>query len=220
MLIAEWDRAGVEKGLISILDNHDLTGANDRVIAAAQAYPGRIFGFVYLYPPNLEGSLRELERCRQHDCFRGVKLHPANDCYYPFSEGFDPLYARIEELGLPVLWHTGTFPFSSPLQVATVARRFPGSVHILAHFGISEMSWECAPAAELAANVVVDTSINPIIGLMNDFIERFGPERMLWGSDYPWYDVSYELMKVPFLGSSDAERALIAGANAARIFGL
>lgn len=220
MLVEEWDRAEIEGGMISVLDNHDVHGANERVRAAAAEFPGRIHGFIYLFPPDLEGSLRELERQHGDDTFRGVKLHPANDCYFPFDERLHPLFARIEELGLPVLWHSGTFPYSHPLQIAAVARKFPGSTHILAHFGIAELSWECAPAAELADNVVVDTSINPIIGLMNDYIDRFGPGRMLWGSDYPFYDVAYERMKLPFLGRSDADRALIGGDNAARLFGL
>lgn len=219
-LIDQWDAAGIERGMISVLDSHDVPGANDRVKAAAAEHPDRIFGYVYLYPPDLEGALRELERCRGEACFRGVKLHPANDGYFPFSAGFDPLFARIEELGLPVLWHTGTYPYSHPLQVATVARRFPGSTHILAHFGIAELSWECAPAAELADNLVVDTSINPIIGLINDFIAQFGAERVLWGSDYPFYHVEYERMKLQFLGTTEVERELIGGANAARLFGI
>lgn len=220
MLIGEWDAAGIERGLISVLGRDDPPGANDRVRTAAAAHPGRIFGYMYLHAADVEGSLRELERCRGHDCFRGIKLHPANDCYFPFDERLHPLFARIEALGLPVLWHSGTFPYSHPLQIAAVARKFPGSTHILAHFGIAELSWECAPAAELADNVVVDTSINPIIGLMNDYIVRFGAERMLWGSDYPFYHVGYEHAKLQFLGRSDDDRALIGGVNAARLFGL
>lgn len=220
MLVEQWDVANIERGMISVLDHFNVCGANDRVRSAAAEHPGRIYGYIYLFPPDLKGSLLELERCRGHDCFRGVKLHPANDCYFPFDNNLHPLYERIEELGLPVLWHSGTFPYSHPLQIAAVARKFPGNTHILAHFGIAELSWECAPAAELADNIVVDTSINPIIGLMNDFIVQFGADRILWGSDYPFYHVEYERMKLAFLGQSDQERALIGGGNAARMFGI
>ena len=220
ILIEQWDASGVERGIISVLDHGDVRGANDRVRQAAEAYPDRIFGYIYLNPPDLAGSLDELERCAAFPCFKGVKLHPANDCYFPFYEGYFPLYERIEALGWPTLWHTGTYPYSHPLQIATVARRFPGSTHILGHFGIAELSWECAPAAALADNVVVDTSINPIIGLINDFIARFGAERVLWGSDYPFYHVEYERLKIQFLGFDDADRALIAHANANRLFGI
>ena len=101
-----------------------------------------------------------------------------------------------------------------------VARRHPGSTHILGHFGIAELSWQCGPAADLAPNIVADTSINPIIGVMNDYIDRFGARRLLWGSDYPWYHVEYERLKIQFLGRSEDDRRLIAAENAAALFGL
>jgi hypothetical protein len=219
MLVAAWDSSGVERGMISVLDQFNVPGANDRVRTACAAYPGRIYGYIYLCPPDVEGSLAELERCHAEPCFRGVKLHPANDAYFPFYEGYEPVFRRIEELGLPVLWHSGTYPFSHPLQIATVARKHPGTTHILGHFGIAELSWECTPAAELAANIVADTSINPIIGVMNDYIDRFGAPRLLWGSDFPFYHVEYERLKIQFLGRSDDERRLIAAENAAALFG-
>jgi predicted TIM-barrel fold metal-dependent hydrolase len=156
---------------------------------------------------------------RQWGCFRGVKLHPANDCYFPFHDAYNPVYEQIEKSGLPTLWHTGTYPYSHPLQIAAVARKFPGSQHILGHFGIAELSWECAPAAELADNVIVDTSINPIIGLINDFIERFGAGRVLWGSDFPFYHIEYERLKIQFLGFSEDDREKIGGGNSAALFG-
>lgn len=219
MLVDLWDASEIERGMISVLDHGDAPGANDRVRAAAAAHPGRIYGYIYLYPPDIEGSLRELERCRQWGCFRGVKLHPANDCYFPFHDAYNPVYEQIEKSGLPTLWHTGTYPYSHPLQIAAVARKFPGSQHILGHFGIAELSWECAPAAELADNVIVDTSINPIIGLINDFIERFGAGRVLWGSDFPFYHIEYERLKIQFLGFSEDDREKIGGGNAAALFG-
>jgi predicted TIM-barrel fold metal-dependent hydrolase len=219
-LVETWDASGVDCGLISVLDPFDVQSANDRVRIACEAHPTRIYGYIYLRAPDVQGSLAELERCRDTPCFRAVKLHPANDAYFPFYEGYEPVYERIEELGLPILWHSGTYPYSHPLQIAAVARRHPGSTHILGHFGIAELSWECAPAADLAPNIVADTSINPIIGVMNDYIDRFGAGRLLWGSDYPWYHVEYERLKIQFLGRSDNDRRLIAAENAAALFGL
>ena len=55
---------------------------------------------------------------------------------------------------------------------------------------------------------------------MNDYIDRFGAGRLLWGSDYPWYHVEYERLKIQFLGRSDNDRRLIAAENAAALFGL
>jgi predicted TIM-barrel fold metal-dependent hydrolase len=97
---------------------------------------------------------------------------------------------------------------------------FPQSAFILAHFALSDLTWECFPAAELAANVYVDTTANPIIPVMNDWIDRFGAERMLWGSDFPFYDVGYELAKIDFLRCSPTQKQQISSENARRLFRL
>ena len=67
---------------------------------------------------------------------------------------------------------------------------------------------------------MVDTTANPIVPVMADWIARFGAERMLWGSDFPFYDVGYELMKVDRLPIEPEARAKIAAGNAQRLFRL
>lgn len=219
-LVSAYDRADVGLGLISILDSHDMSGANDVTLAACRAFESRLLGYIYINPTNVEAALAELERCSKFDCFRGVKLHPMNDVYYPFYEGYYPVYEKIEKLGLPTLWHSGTSPYSHPLQIAYVARSFPKIPFILGHFGLSDLTWECFPAADLADNIYVDTTANPIIPVLNDWIERFGAKRMLWGSDFPFYDVEYELRKINHLGCNGAEKEMIGRENAGRLFNL
>lgn len=218
-LVAAMEGAGVDMALLSMFDR-DPAVANDLTRAACERFAGRLYGYVYLNPHDVEGSVRELERCAAVDVFRGVKLHPANDVYFPFLETYHPVYARIEQLGLPILWHSGTSPNSHPLQIAVVAKAFPRVPHILAHFALADLSWECFPAAALSPNVHVDTSGNPIIPVMDEWVERFGAERMLWGSDYPFYQPAYERLKIDHLACSAADRQKILAGNARRLFRL
>jgi uncharacterized protein len=218
-LVDRWDAAGVDCGVISVLGD-DPAASNDKTRAACECFPGRIFGYVYLNPTDVEGSLRELDRCAGHDSFRGVKFHPMNNAYYPFIEDYYPVYARVEELGLPMLWHSGTSPYSHPLQIAFVARRFPRIPFILGHFALSDLTWECFPAAELADNIMVDTTANPIVPVIDDWLRRFGSERMLWGSDFPFYDVAYELVKIDHLTIEPEAKRQIVCENARRLFRL
>jgi predicted TIM-barrel fold metal-dependent hydrolase len=219
-LVSLWDEAGVECGLISVLIREDMTRANEITREASERFVGRIYGYVYLNPTDVEGAIREVERCAETECFRGVKFHPQNDVYYPFYEGYYPVYEKVQELGLPTLWHTGTYPYTSPLQVAYVARLFPRIPFVLAHFALADLSWECFPAATLSDNVHFDMTANPIIPLLDEWIEKFGAERMLWGSDFPFYSVPYERLKVDYLACSEAEKELILSGNARRLFRL
>lgn len=219
-LVAAWDGAGIGKGVISNVMSGEMTRANDLALEACQQYPGKVAGYIYLDPTDLHAALRELDRCAEHPEFRGVKLHPSEDAWFPYLEHYFPLFRRIAQLDLPILMHCGTYPHSGPLACAAAARHFPDTPFILAHFGLADYSWECFPAGEISGNVHVDTTANPMVRVLSEWLEKFGAERMLWGSDFPFYDVSYEAVKIGYLECSAAERDLIAGGNAARILKL
>jgi uncharacterized protein len=218
-LVTRWDEVGVTCGMISVL-LPDKRVANDMTREACERHAGRLYGYIHINPVDVDGSIAELERCAPLDCFRGVKYHPQNDVYYPFADALFPVYERVQELGLPALWHTGTYPYSHPLQVAYVAREFPGSIHIMAHFALADLTWECFPAASLADNVMADMTANPIIPVLDQWIGQFGAERMLWGSDFPFYSVAYEHQKLDHLTLDGDQRELIAAGNARRLFGI
>lgn len=215
-LVAEHESAGVSAGMLSILSK-DVTASNDAVRAACQQYPGRLYGAIYLNPAD-SGALAEVERCAQYPIFRGVKLHPSEDAWFPYMEQYFPVYERCEALGLPMLFHSGTYPHSNPLAIAAAARHFPQVPFVLGHFGLADLSWECFAAAELSANVHVDTTANPIVRVLGEWVDRFGAERMLWGSDFPFYNAEYERLKVDYITSSARDRELISSLNAARLY--
>jgi uncharacterized protein len=217
-LVAAWDAEGIQAGIVSNVMKGQMQLANNRALESSRQYPGRVYGYIYLDPSDLQAALSELDRCAETGAFRGVKLHPSEDAWFPYLEHYFPLYQRIAELSLPILMHSGTFPHSGPLACAAAARHFPEIPFILAHFGLSDYSWECFPAAEIAPNVHVDTTANPMVRVLSEWVERFGAERMLWGSDFPFYNVAYEAAKLDALTCSAAEREQIAGGNATRIF--
>jgi predicted TIM-barrel fold metal-dependent hydrolase len=41
---------------------------------------------------------------------------------------------------------------------------------------------------------------------------------MLWGSDFPFYNVEYERLKVDYISASARNRELISSENAARLY--
>lgn len=222
-LVAAYDQAGVQLGLLAILARGAMAQANDATIAASVSHPSRILGHMYVDPHDPAAAVSEMQRCAATGHFKGVKLHPSEDAWFPYMAKYYPVYAAAEDLGLPLLFHSGTGPHSNPLGIAYAARDFPKTQFILGHFGLSDLSWECFPAAALASNVLVDTTANPMVRVMAEWVDRFGPERMLWGSDFPFYDVSYELEKLNALAALTTARhakTLIAGENARRVFDL
>jgi predicted TIM-barrel fold metal-dependent hydrolase len=219
-LVAAHQETGVDAALLSILVRDDMARGNDATREACAAHPGHVYGHVYLNPHNVSAALTEIDRCAEADCFRGVKLHPSEDAWFPYMKEYFPIYARLEELALPILFHSGTHPHSNPLAIAYAAQHFPSIPFILGHFGLADLSWECFPAADLSSNVYVDTTANPMVRVMSEWLAEFGADRMLWGSDFPFYNVDYELAKIDRLGVSHSDRERILGGNAERIYRL
>lgn len=217
-LVTEMDASGVDVAVVSAIAGRPAED-NEAAARACDSHSGRILGYINLDLTDLPGALTELERWGTDPRFRGVKLHPANHVWFPFEPTYNTVYERIEALSLPVLWHSGTYPTSLPLQIATVAQRFPGMPCILAHFGL-DLAPECFPSAALAPNIYVDITANPIVPLISTWLERFGAGRLLWGSDHPLYRIAYELARVDALGVRPEEREAILAGNAKALFHL
>jgi len=89
-------------------------------------------------------------------------------------------------------------------QAADVAAAFPN-----VSFDLCEIvAWAGAPGA-------------PTRDELGSMISEIGPERVLFGTDFPWYDVGAtidQVMELPHLATEQKEGIL--GANAIRILGL
>jgi predicted TIM-barrel fold metal-dependent hydrolase len=57
-----------------------------------------------------------------------------------------------------------------------------------------------------------------MVRVLGEWVDRFGAERMLWGSDFPFYNVEYERLKVDYISASTLNRELISSENAARLY--
>lgn len=90
--------------------------------------------------------------------FKGLKIHPWVQDVSPNHPMLYPIYEKAAKLRVPVQFHSGTAPYSTPLQVAEVARTFPEVPVIMGHMGKADLWLDVIPAAELSENIYVDTS--------------------------------------------------------------
>lgn len=121
-----------------------LTGflsENDTVAAYVRTDPQKLIGFGAINPAE-DGAVDEVERCVSDLGMRGLKMTPIYSGYHPHDERAWPVYARAEQLGLPILFHQGTtFPAKAPLkyahpeQLEDIALRHPDLKMIIAHVG-------------------------------------------------------------------------------------
>jgi predicted TIM-barrel fold metal-dependent hydrolase len=210
-----------------------LRGYNDWVLATAAASP-HLTPLVAADPAVLGGraGADHLRDCADRGA-RGIKIHPLVQGFSPTDPRLDPIYETCVELGLTVLSHSGRArrpsPLADPFAFGPVMERFPDLHLLLAHLGGA--SWtQVAPFAAAYPTVSFDlceiiawtgAPNAPSADELGRLIRGIGAERVLFGTDFPWYELDRtvdQLMALPHL--SDEERRGILGENAIRRMGL
>lgn len=165
----------------------------------------------------------------------GIKLHPANQRFYPHDRRLWPAYERAQELGLPIIFHSGIFlmdsardDFAQPRHFAEVLSSFPRLTAVLAHLSRGFFD-DAAALARSYSNLFFDScaAINGTEDpptLSDDeavaVIRKIGADRIMFGSDYPWFDPVRDAARIQRLPLSEGEKRAILFENAQRILGL
>ncbi|MFQ5898787.1 MAG: amidohydrolase family protein [Candidatus Methylomirabilia bacterium] len=228
--LAVLDEAGVEYGVV-LAELAPITSAlcsNETVARLCTGSP-RLIPFASLNP-SLTGQLdRELERLVTEHGFRGLKLYPTYQYFYPNDARLYPLYAKAQELGIPVMWHTGSSVFSGsrlkygdPLYLDDVAVDFPALAIVLAHSGRPFWYDRAYALARFHENVYMEIAGLPPQRLLIYFpdLERVA-DKVLFSSDWPSVLlIKKNIETIRGLALSDRTKAQILGGNAARILKL
>jgi predicted TIM-barrel fold metal-dependent hydrolase len=212
LLLSDMDESGVDISVIFPVDyalgaQEPCTGASGCVPIAdqnrifgemAKRHAKRLINFAAV-DPRRKDAARQLESSVREHGARGLKLHPTAG-FYPDDPKCYPLYRKAQELGVPVLFHTGTQPgpmkakFSRPVFVDSVAADFPDLKIVMAHVG--HCWWEEALAlAGTKWNLYVDFSgwqrvfiLHPekFYTMLRAALDEIGPWRVMFGTDNPY----------------------------------
>lgn len=186
----------------------------------------------------LQGAAAIAEAQRQaHDLgVRGFKFHPTVQGFDPSSAEFIPLFTTLEDLGLPIVVHTGQtgvgagmpggFGFelglSNPMLLDGVAARHPSLQIVFAHPSVPWQE-EALSVATHKANVWIDLSgwspkyfSDGLVRAARSYLRA----RVLFGSDFPALTPERWLRDFDGLGFADEVRALILKDNALRLLGI
>ncbi|HEX6796587.1 MAG TPA: amidohydrolase family protein [Ktedonobacterales bacterium] len=225
-------------GVLLAWDAETATGQkplrNDTVAEIVRRYPDRFVGFASVDPHKGERAIVEAERAVRDLGLSGMKFHPGVQAFYPNEPRFWPLFAKIAELGVPALFHTGTnglgagmaggggikLDHTRPIYLDSLAAEHPDLTIIGAH---PSWPWEQEMIAILQhkPNVYNDLSgwlpryIPP--ALLKEAAGRLN-HKFLFGSDYPFITPERWLSQFDALeGWSDGARRNVLSANGQRV---
>ncbi len=167
----------------------------------------------------------ELERLEDMG-FSGVKFPPPFQKVFLPDERYHAMWKRINHLRLPVLIHCGSARVWSPYDLypsglAGILRLVPDVPVILAHMGgRSTDPGEERELYNFPENVWIDTAMSAERQPLEDFeriVEAMGPERVVFGSDFPYGTEQAAIHYIKNSCFSAEEKAKMLGGNAARL---
>ena len=215
----------------------DLPDPNNYVAETVAAYPEVLMGFCTVDPRKGGAAVEELERSITDLGLRGLKLHPIHQGFFPDDPAFTPLFSKAEELGIPVLMHSGyaaagantpggggfQLAYSRPIpHVDSPAAHHPGLTIIMAHPAWPWIDEQIAVALH-KSNVYIDLSGWAPRYIPGALIREAGSrlrKKVLFGSDYPYISPVTWLEQFEQVDIRDEARPLILRENAAAILGL
>ncbi len=157
----------------------------------------------------------------------GIKVHPNVQSVVPENPRSMALYRMCEERGLIVFWHCGPVGIASAAgdrrtQVARYEqpiRDLPGCTFVLGHAGALQNE-DALELARKYPNVYLEISGQSVERIQR-MIARGPTDRMVYGTDWPWYHQGIGLAKLLLAteGQYDVREKIMYG-NAARLLGL
>jgi predicted TIM-barrel fold metal-dependent hydrolase len=209
---------------------------NEEIAEAAAANPDVIIPFASIDPARGAAGVAMARRLVTGHGVRGFKFHPSVQAFYPNDRAAYPLYAAIEELGVPAVFHTGQtgigaglpggggvrLKFSSPMYIDDVAADFPGMPIIMAH---PSFPWqeEALAIAMHKQQVHIDLSgWSPkyFPPLLVQYANSLLQDKVMFGSDFPLLTPDRWLADFAKLEIKPEVREKILKHNAARLLGL
>jgi predicted TIM-barrel fold metal-dependent hydrolase len=238
--MAEEFRADDVMAVLLAWDTETATGVpplrNDTIAELVTRHPDVFLGFASVDPWKGKAACNELRRAVTELGLRGLKLHPSAQLFAPNDVRVYPLYETATELGIPILFHTGTtglgaglpggggikLGYSRPIFLDDVAADHPELTLVGAH-----PSWpwqdEMLAITQHKANVWVDLSgwsprrwspelTKAVLGPLQD--------RALFGTDYPFITFAKWLEAFRSHNPSEEVERKVLHDNACRLLGL
>ncbi len=238
-LIEKMDASGIESAFLiaaklgSVHRGYTDSVPYEAVAEAVQAHPDRFYGLAGIDPLEGMDGVRELERSVKELGFVGAHLYPHWFDLEPDHRRYYPFYAKCVELDIPIQMQVGHCliyiddrpPMRSvgrPILLDTIACDFPELKLIGIHTGWPWVE-EMISVAWKHPNVYIGSdAYSPRYWKQEfvHFIDSWGRDKVIFGSDYPVIDMERAMTEIADLGLRPESQRQFLRENAIRVYKL
>jgi len=219
-MIAIMDRFGVNT--VCIAPNMTCIGSdyekgNTEMLEALEAYPDRFLGYVCINPYYRGEMEAESQRCMAKKGVIGYKLHPGFSNAPMDHPAYCDACARAGKRHQPILFHV--WGIADVAMIKKLSELYPDTIFIMGHAGadFDGMTMAC-DVARTHPNVYIDTALSIAYQGNAEFLaEGAGADKLLYGTDLPFFDMSHVFGKVALSSLSESEKRMVLGGNMQRI---
>lgn len=224
-LLSEGKKAGITHFLVQSVATtpHQVSSINKFISESVEKSNGLMTGFGTMHPESEdpESDLKELMSLG----LKGIKLHPDIQGFKIDDFRMLKIYELCERNKLPVLMHCGDdrFDNSNPNRLKPILDIYTNLTVIGAHFGGYSVWDDAAENLSGYKNFYVDTSSTLFMldaKRGRELIDIFGTEKVMFGTDYPLWEIGEELERFLKINLTDSELKKILWENAAGLLGL
>jgi len=189
----------------------------------------RLIPFCSVNPYMVTNPGQALERLITQEGFRGIKLYPTYQHFFPNDPMLYPMYAVAQSLNIPVMLHTGSSVFrgakikyGDPLFLDEVAVDFPKLKIVMAHSGRGFWYDHAFFLSRLHEHAYMELAGLPPQRLLEYFPEfERNADKIIFGSDWPGMPyIARNLELIRKLPIKDHVKDKVLGENAARVLGI
>lgn len=220
-MIRTMDEAGVKLLLFShhaTLHSPDL--GNRLSVEAVQRFPNRLRAYCVVNPNYPERVAQDLATFDDlyPDVYVGLKFLSDYHAIALTDDRYRPAWEHADARGLLVLAHTwGGSVYDGEEVVARVAERYPCVKFVLGHS--CHGAWDAAVALAWAfPNIYLElTAVFDDRGAIEKLASEAGSDRLLFGTDLPWFDPHHAIGVLMNAAITDEDRHNICHRNAERL---
>ena len=182
-------------------------------------YPNRIMGYYAFNPNYTDIYLDGIEDVLNISGYIGLKFLPTYHRYPLDGENYREALEFANKNKLMILIHTwgNNDPHNGPSHIKKAAEKYTDATFIMGHSAPGELDL-AIDLAKTHDNVLLDIcDIHRHSGIIDKMVESVGADKVLFGTDIPWYDPSYCLGSILFSHISDDDKYKIIYGNAKKI---